>query len=302
MREVMPVNGCSRYPAAACKGTKILLTPMEIISRLIRQLQTDTEHEPNLDRMIETTRQLYEELLLLRRTQVKESQGPERKVSVILPGLHSRIPHEGLPPAPSGLTETGKAPGEPASVPVQAASTAAPVQEAPEKREPAPRPKVVSNPEPEHPVAASLDKSHAARTAASLRSRQEHLAEILQQHQTAKPVQQPIREINETVTQSSPSLNERLKPSQVDLGAKLSSSGISDLRQALGLNDRFVYINELFRGDQDMFERSMITINNAGSLDEARYWIERELKIKLGWLDEHPLVQQFYDLVNKRFS
>lgn len=277
---------------------------MEIISRLIQQLQADNQTEPNLDRMIETTRHLYEELLLLRRAHVNENREPERKVSVILPGWHP-LPSQASPetaPAKQAEPEAARAvPGEPLKV----AATASQSGSRPQPGPAAPRESPIrvaaeaGLPLPEQQTASP--KEHLDR-AAALRSRQEHLSQILQQQQPAKSPARSVREINESVAQSSPSLNERLKSSQVDLGAKLSSGGISDLRQALGLNDRFLYINELFRGDQDMFERSMITINNARSLNEARYWIERELKIKLGWLEDHPLVQQFYELVSKRFS
>lgn len=281
---------------------------MEIISRLIRQLQTDNQDEPNLDRMIETTRHLYEELLLLRRTQVNQTPEPERKVSVILPGWQ--------PPITSGAfveAAPAKQP-EPAAcgaVPVESQLDAAADEAA---SQPASRPQPPPAAPQESPVRVAVEAGgplHGQPTAAprespdlatALRSRQEHLAQILQQQQPSITTAGSVKEINESVAQASPSLNERLKSSQVDLGAKLSSGGISDLRQALGLNDRFLYINELFRGDQDMFERSMITINNARTLNEARYWIERELKIKLGWLEDHPLVQQFYELVRKRFS
>ena len=279
---------------------------MEIISRLIRQLQADNQAEPNLDRMIETTRHLYEELLLLRRVHVNETRDPERKVSIILPGwqpLASQASAEAAP-APRSEPETARAvPDEPQkdAAPAAASQPASPPQPPPAAPRESPLRVAaeagIAQPEPQ---AASLRES--ADRAAALRSRQEHLAQILQQQQPARAAAGSVKEINETVAQGSPSLNERLKSSQVELGAKLSSGNISDLRQALGLNDRFLYINELFRGDQDMFERSMITINNARSLKEARYWIERELKIKLGWSEEHPLVQQFYELVSKRFS
>ncbi len=61
-------------------------------------------------------------------------------------------------------------------------------------------------------------------------------------------------------------------------------------------------MQELFRGDKDHYERSLKTINECASLQEAEYWIERELKIKLGWDESDPVAQHFYSLVRKRFS
>jgi len=72
--------------------------------------------------------------------------------------------------------------------------------------------------------------------------------------------------------------------------------------KGIGVNDRFVFLNELFRGDEAMYERSLKTINSFRILPEAEYWINRELKIKLGWDDNLHTTQQFYQLVRRRFS
>ncbi len=112
------------------------------------------------------------------------------------------------------------------------------------------------------------------------------------------------KELNELVgqTQSGTSLNERLRTANVEVAEKLREMGVKDLRDAIGINDKFQFIQELFRGDRDMYDRSVKTINECTSLQEAEYWIQRELKIYQGWQDEDTLVKHFYSLVKKRFS
>jgi hypothetical protein len=111
------------------------------------------------------------------------------------------------------------------------------------------------------------------------------------------------KEINDLIGSSNTSINDRLKAgSSVELGSVLKGSPVKELRKAIGVNDRFVFINELFRGDEPMYERSIKTINNFRILPEAEYWMERELKIKLGWDDSRDIVQHFYQLVRRRFS
>src|SRR4030095_411180 len=111
------------------------------------------------------------------------------------------------------------------------------------------------------------------------------------------------REINDLIGSSSTSINDKLKTgSPAELGSVLKASPVKELRKAIGVNDRFVFINELFRGDEPMYERSIKTINNFRILPEAEYWMERELKIKLGWDDSRDIVQHFYQLVRRRFS
>ena len=98
------------------------------------------------------------------------------------------------------------------------------------------------------------------------------------------------------------SLNDRLKESKIELSQSLTSAPIKDLRKAIGVNDRFLFINELFRGDEAMYERSIKTIQNFTIYAEAEFWIKRELKVKIGWLDSHPVVKQFDQLIKRRFA
>jgi hypothetical protein len=82
----------------------------------------------------------------------------------------------------------------------------------------------------------------------------------------------------------------------------LKETPIKDLRKAIGINDRFLFINELFRGDENMYERCIKTINNFNIYPEAEYWITRELKVKLGWKDDSETANHFYQLVKRRFT
>lgn len=98
------------------------------------------------------------------------------------------------------------------------------------------------------------------------------------------------------------SLNDKLKQGKTELIEVLKEAPVKDLRKAIGINDRFLFINDLFRGDENMYERCIKTINSFNIYAEAEYWITRELKVKLGWKDDQPSAQQFYQLVKRRFS
>lgn len=97
------------------------------------------------------------------------------------------------------------------------------------------------------------------------------------------------------------SLNDRLKESKTELFDSLKETPIRDLKKAIGINDKFLFVNELFRGDDTMYERSIKTINSFSIFPEAEYWIKRELKLKLGWDDRNEVVKQFDQLVKRRF-
>jgi hypothetical protein len=110
------------------------------------------------------------------------------------------------------------------------------------------------------------------------------------------------KELNDVIGHSGESLNDKLKGDGFDLAASLKESPLRDLKKAIGINDRFVFISELFRGDEAMYERSIKTINNFRILQEAEYWMIRELKVKLAWDDDKETTKHFYQLVKRRFS
>lgn len=117
--------------------------------------------------------------------------------------------------------------------------------------------------------------------------------------------QVPAPEMNGPAAQlpgQEPSLNDKLRAAQKELADELQAAPVKDLRKAIGINDRYLYINELFQGNEAMFERSLKTLNTFTILPEAEFWMQRELRMKLGWKDGDPLVQQFIQLVKRRFS
>jgi len=114
--------------------------------------------------------------------------------------------------------------------------------------------------------------------------------------------QEGAREINDVIGINGDSLNDRLREERVELAHVLTETPIRDLKKAIGVNDRYVFLNELFRGDEVMYERSIKTLNGFRIYQEAEYWINRELKIKLGWNDSNSIVRHFYQLVRRRFS
>ncbi|MBI1344062.1 MAG: hypothetical protein GC171_14135 [Terrimonas sp.] len=110
------------------------------------------------------------------------------------------------------------------------------------------------------------------------------------------------KDINEAIADAKESINDRLNEKKTELGERLMDTPIRDLRKAIGINDRFTFISELFRGDEAMYERSLKTINSFNIYPEAEYWISRELEIKLGWDSASETVIHFYQLVKRRFS
>ena len=87
------------------------------------------------------------------------------------------------------------------------------------------------------------------------------------------------------------------KQSQNDLSSKMQSKPIQDLNKAIGLNDRFLFIRELFNGNKDAYYEAIQIINEMPNYEEAEQYIRE----RFNWDDEQLEVMRFMDLVRRRF-
>lgn len=76
---------------------------------------------------------------------------------------------------------------------------------------------------------------------------------------------------------------------------------INTLTTDISEADKERFVKNLFRGDSVMYARSIKTIDNFRTLEEAEYWVMRELKTKLGWLNNSD-VEYFDRLVYRKFA
>ena len=83
----------------------------------------------------------------------------------------------------------------------------------------------------------------------------------------------------------------------------LSEAPIKDLGKALGLNEKFLYINELFNGDVEKFQSSIKILNEGDSFTAARVHIESALIEQHQWMKKlkKPVAKEFVKLVRRRY-
>ncbi|MGC9331301.1 MAG: hypothetical protein ACP5DZ_05410 [Bacteroidales bacterium] len=93
-------------------------------------------------------------------------------------------------------------------------------------------------------------------------------------------------------------VNETLagKSSKDDLASKLQSKPVTDIKAAIGLGDRFLFIKELFDGNADEFNKCIQDLNNMHSADEAKTYLE-----KYKWDIEKDTATYFWSIVQRRF-
>ncbi|NOU61001.1 hypothetical protein [Marinifilum caeruleilacunae] len=93
-------------------------------------------------------------------------------------------------------------------------------------------------------------------------------------------------------------LNDQLQQNSSDvIGERLVQNKISDIQTAIGINDRFLFIRELFDNNTEAYNSSINFINQTDSLA----LIEDHFKSKTDWDFENPTVIQFMELTKRKF-
>lgn len=104
--------------------------------------------------------------------------------------------------------------------------------------------------------------------------------------------------------QENVSVNDRLGTDNTEhtLGDKLRKMPISDLRSAIGLNQKFWFINNLFNDDGSAYNTFIDRINTQENLAHAMKIVNDEIKEQFNWEEvEDKSVNKFLDFVERRF-
>ena len=81
-----------------------------------------------------------------------------------------------------------------------------------------------------------------------------------------------------------------------DLSSKLQTTPLSSIASGIGLNDRFLYIRELFNGDNALYSKTVQRLDAALSLTDAMNFIRHHFD----WDQKNETVQKFLNLVHRR--
>jgi hypothetical protein len=96
-------------------------------------------------------------------------------------------------------------------------------------------------------------------------------------------------------------LADRLREGQdKSLADKLYEHKVIDLRTTIGINDKFLFINELFEGNMRIYDDVIQKLNSAVTMAQADL-LMLDLKIAYNWDSESPTVKKFVDLVRRKF-
>ncbi len=267
---------------------------MERVAVLINKLQEQLSQKADVQNMLVTAQLLHNELLI----QANQLNGrQEKKVLVVVPHAAVIAPeivqqqeaNELYKPVPKPESEP-----EPVAEPM------------PEPESPLPETAPVPTPKPEpEPIPHFVEQKPWYSVFPVQEDKHNPWAvDPVLEVPTLAHQEKAVYELNDTMLAEGvpASLNDKLKQNKAEMSSLLQEAPIRDLKKAISINDRHRFIRELFRDDETMYERSIKTINSFHIFAEAEYWIQRELKVKLGWDTTLELVKVFDQLVKRRFS
>ena len=81
---------------------------------------------------------------------------------------------------------------------------------------------------------------------------------------------------------------------------KLNNTRIENLKSAIGINDKFYFINELFSGNSQAYEDVIYTLNNFKRFEEAMQYTST-LKHKYDWSTETEAYQKLTHFLERKF-
>jgi hypothetical protein len=99
-------------------------------------------------------------------------------------------------------------------------------------------------------------------------------------------------------------INETIAPPAKDasIAHQLEREVVNDLQSAIGVNERFLYINELFAGDGDAYRDAVQQLDSFANLPEALKYVRAELSDRYTWDQEQESTISFYSLIEKRYA
>ena len=137
-----------------------------------------------------------------------------------------------------------------------------------------------------------------------------------------KPREEPKMENNsapketaETVTQGKPivgekfsseksSIHERLAQIKDDksIGARMQYKPVKNIKEAIGINEKFLFINELFNGDLKSYNESVEKLNDFPSIHEAFEFLNK-LTYEYQWDGQRSAdtIEKFANLVQRKY-
>lgn len=121
------------------------------------------------------------------------------------------------------------------------------------------------------------------------------VADKQQAESTSKAKNDDILTINQKISS-------QLKEKPKAPAAQPTAAAISDIRQAINLNDKMLYVKDLFNGYSLAYSEAIEILNRFSTFDEATRFLNANYAIKNHWESKPETTEKFYALLKRKYT
>ena len=168
----------------------------------------------------------------------------------------------------------------------------------PEHREPVAEDKTVVEAEvPEPP--ANPDPEPVAETPETIVATEEPEPDVVPDEETGE---EPAPKTTADLFSGSPTIADSFHTEKDNsIAAMVSPQSVQDLKMAIGINDKFLFINDLFNGDPPNYNDAIEKLNLAEDAQEAMKTLDG-FREQLGWTDRSEAFGRLRKIVQSKYS
>lgn len=117
--------------------------------------------------------------------------------------------------------------------------------------------------------------------------------------------QEPLNQITEPASEEQPlTINEILaaQASQSTVSSQFTQRQVKDLKSLINLNDKLVFVRDLFNGYSLAYSEAIEILNRFESFESADNFLKQNYSSKNNWAEKQNIADKFYEILNQRFS
>jgi hypothetical protein len=214
---------------------------------------------------------------------VPAAEAPVKAFSPAEPSSEAAEPSSGAPAASSAASTESST--ESAAVPVDAPALPAPTPVPAEPAAPVAVPSFVAS-APEKPVVPPTEPTPLT-----------HLQP--ESEGAAVPLHEKLKANQPTTAPLAETLRTNAAPSAF---AERSAPKVETLREAISINQRFSFINELFNGENMEYHAAVQHLDSLSSAEQARAYITQDLAGRYDWSRKEEHVNKLLKLIERKFA
>jgi hypothetical protein len=118
-------------------------------------------------------------------------------------------------------------------------------------------------------------------------------------------IQEPAKLTTESDGEEQPlTINEILasQASQSTVSSQFAQRQVKDLKSLINLNDKLVFVRDLFNGYSLAYSEAIEILNRFESFESADNFLKQNYSSKNNWAEKQNVADKFYEILNQRFS